>query len=355
MVSINLASFEGKYPKDLFNKSVYTDDKQILLGYVAKEVHDLIVVFSESYKDLRFDIPKSEIAVDGSSVIIQNSQSVLSSYKVKKDAAFPERKSLKLPYEEEYVRAEKIARRQKKTLTLRKGWIEPFKPSIIIMHNLIVGTIWNIFKSKKNHFSTLLHLQSRKRGNESQAKSVRTWVEGINDESNLWLKAVILNDKGNFIDAILLYLEDANYRLKEGLMTHAALSCSCAANCMTKIGQLEEARRLYAEAARIYSENANKVIGESIREGLWLLQEAYENYSLALDEQNAKQVYDWYVSIASRISPFYNLNEKLEILGFRKRSIREDEYSDIKVCPLTREAKKAVDDFFLVRAQYLKV
>src|SRR5215467_12806725 len=192
MVSRNLASFEGKYPKDLFNKSVYTDDKRILLGYVAKEVHDLIVVFSESNKDLRFDIPKSEIAVDGSSVIIRNSQSVLSRYKVKKDAAFPERSGLKLPYKEEYVHAMEIERRQKETLTcFRTGRIEPFKPLIVVMDKLIVVTIWNKFKYKKNYFSTLLHLQSLKRGNESQ---VRTWVEGINDESNSWLKAVILND-----------------------------------------------------------------------------------------------------------------------------------------------------------------
>jgi hypothetical protein len=80
------------------------------------------------------------------------------------------------------------------------------------------------------------------------------------------------------------------------------------------------------------------------------LREAHENYSLALDQQNAKQVYDWYVSIASRISPFYNLNEKLEIAGFRKESIEIQQYSDIRVCPLTKEAKQAVDDFFLVRA-----
>jgi hypothetical protein len=352
---MKFSSFEGKYPKDLFNKSVYADDNQVLIGYVAKETDDLIVVFSECNKNLRFDIPKSEIAVAGSSVIIQNSQSVLSRYKEKKGSAFPEGKTLKPA-----MRAKEIERRQEeKTLEAkvieRTGETEPIKRLtllVAIMRNTL-RTTCHIFKSKKNHFNILSHFQSRK-SNKDMAKSsrsnVRTWVEGINNESNLWLKAVILNDKGNFIDAILLYLEDAKYQLKEGLMTHAGLSCSCAADCMTRIGHLEEARRLYAEAAKIYTENANKLLGYSIREGLWLLQEAYENYSLALDQQNAKQVYDWYVSIASRISPFYSLNEKLEIAGFRKKSIREYEipqYSDIKVCPLTKEAKKAVDDFFL--------
>jgi len=63
-----------------------------LIGYVAKETDDLIVVFSESDKKVRFDVPKSEIAVAGGSVIIQNSQSVLSRYKIKRSAPFPEGK-----------------------------------------------------------------------------------------------------------------------------------------------------------------------------------------------------------------------------------------------------------------------
>ncbi len=352
------SSFEGKYPKDLVNKSVYADDNQVLIGYVAKEIDDLIVVFSESNRHVRFDIPKSEITLAGGPVIIQNSRSVLSRYKVKKDAAFPEGKSLKPAAEEEYIHEEKIERREKKTLeakvTERTGETEPIKRLIlaIMSHTSIMiqipRTARYVFKSKKNHFNILSHLQSRKSNKDMTKSNLRTWTD--NDESNLWLKAVILNDKGDFIDAILVYLEDAKYQLKAGSMTHAALSCSCAANCMTNIGHLEEARRLYAEAAKIYVENANKVIGDSIRECLWLLREAHENYSLALDQQNAKQVYDWYVSIASRISPFYNLNEKLEIAGFRKESIEIQQYSDIRVCPLTKEAKQAVDDFFLVRA-----
>jgi hypothetical protein len=88
-----LASFEGRYSKDLFNKSVCTDDSQAPVGYVAKETDNMIVVFSESDKKVRYDIPKSEIAVAGSSVIIQNNHSVLSRYKVKRSAPFPEGKS----------------------------------------------------------------------------------------------------------------------------------------------------------------------------------------------------------------------------------------------------------------------
>ena len=71
-----LASFEGRYPKNFFNRSVYTDDSQAPVGYVAKETDNIIVVFSESDKKVRYDIPKSEIALAGGSVIIQNGQSV---------------------------------------------------------------------------------------------------------------------------------------------------------------------------------------------------------------------------------------------------------------------------------------
>ncbi|MGB6674907.1 MAG: hypothetical protein WBE34_20970, partial [Candidatus Nitrosopolaris sp.] len=58
-------SFGGKYPKDLFRKAVVTvsndeNDNSIsqnLIGYVAKDTEDLIVVFSEFDGNLRFDIP----------------------------------------------------------------------------------------------------------------------------------------------------------------------------------------------------------------------------------------------------------------------------------------------------------
>ena len=99
MVGQNLASFEGRYPKDLFNKSVYTDDNQVLVGYVAKEIGNILIVFSEFNKKIRYDIPKSDIVVAGSMVIVQNSQFELSKYKVKRDAPFPEGKDLK-PTEE---------------------------------------------------------------------------------------------------------------------------------------------------------------------------------------------------------------------------------------------------------------
>ena len=94
-------------PKDLFRKSVVTvsnDENnniisQNLIGYVAKDTEQLIVVFSEFNGNLRFDIPKSIISVAGNSVIIDSSET-LSKYKVKREDPFPQGKSLRLSAEE---------------------------------------------------------------------------------------------------------------------------------------------------------------------------------------------------------------------------------------------------------------
>ena len=89
-----LASFEGRYPKDLFNKSVFSNDKQTLIGHVTKETDSSIVVFSDS-DNSRFDIPKSKITIDGGSVVLNHSDVSLLQYKVDGEASLPEDKSLR--------------------------------------------------------------------------------------------------------------------------------------------------------------------------------------------------------------------------------------------------------------------
>ena len=84
-----LASFEGRYPKDLFNKSVVARGNQTLIGYVAKETNELIIVFSESDRKVRFDVPKSEITFTGSSVVIDNTKDI-QKYKVYRDTPLPQ-------------------------------------------------------------------------------------------------------------------------------------------------------------------------------------------------------------------------------------------------------------------------
>ena len=87
-----------KYPKGLFKKAVVIvsnhesndiKNSQNHVGYVAQETDELIVVFSESNRNLRFDIPKSIISVAGNSVIIDSNE-ILSKYKVKRDDPLPQ-------------------------------------------------------------------------------------------------------------------------------------------------------------------------------------------------------------------------------------------------------------------------
>jgi hypothetical protein len=96
-----------KLPKDLFRNSVVTvsnDENndiisQNLIGYVAKDTDEVIVVFSEFNGNLRFDIPKSIISVAGNLVIIDSSET-LSKYKINREDPLPQGKSLRLSAEE---------------------------------------------------------------------------------------------------------------------------------------------------------------------------------------------------------------------------------------------------------------
>src|SRR5918996_4877638 len=108
-----LASFEGRYPKDLFNKSVFLNDKQTLIGHVTKETDSLIVVFSDS-DNSRFDIPKSKITVDGGSVVLIHNDAHLLQYKVERGDPFPQdSKSLRPSAKEIEIVAEEEEKEEK--------------------------------------------------------------------------------------------------------------------------------------------------------------------------------------------------------------------------------------------------
>ena len=90
----DLGSYEGKYPKDLFNKTVIVNEQ--VMGRVAKETNDQIVVFSDS-GNLRFDIPKSKITLSGGSVMVGEP---LEQYAVDRDAPMPEDTALRASVQE---------------------------------------------------------------------------------------------------------------------------------------------------------------------------------------------------------------------------------------------------------------
>ena len=167
--------------------------------------------------------------------------------------------------------------------------------------------------NKKLSINILRYFRSEKNSKDpikSDSIKEMIWINRLSDEPNLWLKATALDRQREFTKAIPYYLKDVRYCLDKGLIVRAALSCACAADCMGKIGHIDEAHKLYAKAASFYVKNAHQVMDDSIREALWSLQQAYENYSIALDQTNAKHVYDNYLSIVSKVSPFDNLDEK---------------------------------------------
>ena len=144
-------------------------------------------------------------------------------------------------------------------------------------------------------------------------------MDKVTNESDFWLHATKLEDESDYLGASSYYLKDASECLKNNSHVKAALSCSCAANCLSNIGNLTDARQLYLESATIYEENANSIIKESIRESLWSLQEAYEHYLLGGNNEKAQKIYDKYVFFARKINPFSGIDELMKDVKMKKR------------------------------------
>ena len=123
----DLGSYEGKYPKDLFNKTVIVNEQA--MGRVAKETDDRIVVFSDS-GNLRFDIPKSKITLSGGSVMVGEP---LEQYAVDKDAPMPEARSLRPSAEEIRQKAGEMPAANEKYSSVEEPTlpIEERKPSMV--------------------------------------------------------------------------------------------------------------------------------------------------------------------------------------------------------------------------------
>jgi hypothetical protein len=133
---------------------------------------------------------------------------------------------------------------------------------------------------------------------------VTTWLDRITDESNLWLSATKAEDSKDFITASVLYLEDAVACLDRNSLVRAALSCSCAADSLGKLGASTEARRLYLEAGGLYASLADHGISGSIREALWALQRAYACFVLGGHIREAQATLESFQLLARRANPF---------------------------------------------------
>jgi sporulation protein YlmC with PRC-barrel domain len=98
---VDLASYEGKFPKSLFNKGVRIENEDHV-GFIMKETDDKVVVFGD--RDYRFDVPKSKIISVGRNVILGMTWEDLFKYKVDKNNPLPTGESIeKLAGEEENI------------------------------------------------------------------------------------------------------------------------------------------------------------------------------------------------------------------------------------------------------------
>jgi hypothetical protein len=82
---VDLGSYEGRYPGELFNKDVVLNNQPI--GHVAQETEDIVVVFSDTDSSIRFDIPRSAVVVEGSSIVVN--EDLLFRYRTHRDAPLP--------------------------------------------------------------------------------------------------------------------------------------------------------------------------------------------------------------------------------------------------------------------------
>ncbi len=132
----------------------------------------------------------------------------------------------------------------------------------------------------------------------------KTWLGAMTDESNPWLNAIRLEDEKNLVGAFERYVSDALRCLEGGFAVRAALSCCCAGDCLSALGQTALARTLYREAAVLYREHASTVVIESVREAVWAYREAYDLFLLASERASAETALREYVSLQRKADPF---------------------------------------------------
>jgi sporulation protein YlmC with PRC-barrel domain len=89
--NLDLATYERKYPKGLFNKGVRVLNEDHV-GHVMKETDDKIVIFGSF--GYRFDVPESKIKEVGRNVILNMDVNELMKYKVERDAPLPSREPI---------------------------------------------------------------------------------------------------------------------------------------------------------------------------------------------------------------------------------------------------------------------
>lgn len=131
-----------------------------------------------------------------------------------------------------------------------------------------------------------------------------SWVDRITDEANPWLKATRMEERGDFANAAVLYLEDAIEGVKGDRLAKSALSASCAAMCLDALGFSAQATLVYGEVARLYYEYARRMSNLSVRELMWSLWQSGQCFLASGEEDKAEAVFREYAMVAGRVALF---------------------------------------------------
>ena len=89
--TIDLATYEGKFDKSLFNKGVRLANEHHV-GHIMKDTDSKIVIFG--HENSRYDVPKSKIIAVGRNVILGLDWTDLFIYKVDRNMPLPTRESV---------------------------------------------------------------------------------------------------------------------------------------------------------------------------------------------------------------------------------------------------------------------
>lgn len=176
-----------------------------------------------------------------------------------------------------------------------------------------------------------------KKDNTQKRKRITSWSTKLLDSSNHWINAVNKEEEKQYEMAAELYLKDAIDCIHKGSFNKAALSCTSAAICMTKIGDHPNAQKLFFEAGTLFESRANLILNESISESVWALKQSYENFIMSGDLKKAEEIHDRIIMYATRINPLSGSHELRLLHGVSQIMLGNMKYDSAEVRTGERE------------------
>ncbi len=181
-----------------------------------------------------------------------------------------------------------------------------------------------------------------------------TWSDKVTDKNNPWFLAIDLEDSGRYADAAEFYINSAISSWQNGSYVRTALSCSCAANCLEKLSNLNLAIQLYYESASIYESHSLHIINKSIREAIWSLQRAYQGYLQAQRKDKAEEILGKYESLIAKVNLYSSIDTVASMTPITKESIQytqmENSSNNHNTSAVSEQLTQHIEFFFKIRS-----